>query len=214
MLVRQIRKVLDNRDIAVIYPEARYSLCGTTAVLPTSLGKLCKLMKVPVATLICHGHHVNSPFWNLHDRRVKPTEADFSLVFTPEQLESMSVDEINDRIVEAFQYDDFAWQKERGIRTPYEKRAEGLQKVLYQCPHCGTEYRMKAGGTHLWCDHCGKEWEMTELGELRALEGETEFSHIPDWYEWERSNVRKEVREGRYSTGELPVHVYSLPNAL
>ena len=126
----------------------------------------------------------------------------------------MSVDEINDRIVEAFQYDDFAWQKERGIRTPYEKRAEGLQKVLYQCPHCGTEYRMKAGGTHLWCDHCGKEWEMTELGELRALEGETEFSHIPDWYEWERSNVRKEVREGRYSTGELPVHVYSLPNAL
>ena len=200
VLVRQIRKVLDNKDIAVIYPEARYSLCGTTAVLPTSLGKLCKLMKVPVATLICHGHHVNFPFWNLHDRRVKPTEADFSLVFTPEQLESMSVDEINDRIVEAFQYDDFAWQKERGIRTPYEKRAEGLQKVLYQCPHCGTEYRMKAGGTHLWCDHCGKEWEMTELGELRALEGETEFSHIPDWYEWERSNVRKEVREGRYST--------------
>ena len=214
VLVRQIRKVLDNRDIAVIYPEARYSLCGTTAVLPASLGKLCKLMKVPVATLICHGHHVNSPFWNLHDRHVKPTEADFSLVFTPEQLESMSVDEINDRIVEAFQYDDFAWQKERGIRTPYEKRAEGLQKVLYQCPHCGTEYKMKAGGTHLWCDHCGKEWEMTELGGLRALEGETEFSHIPDWYEWERSNVRKEVREGRYSTGELPVHVYSLPNAL
>ena len=214
VLVRQIRKVLDNKDIAVIYPEARYSLCGTTAVLPTSLGKLCKLMKVPVATLICHGHHVNSPFWNLHDRRVKPTEADFSLILTPDELESLSVDEINDRIVEAFQYDDFAWQKERGIRTPYEKRAEGLQKVLYQCPHCGTEYRMKAGGTHLWCDHCGKEWEMTELGELRALEGETEFSHIPDWYEWERANVRKEVREGRYSTGELPVHVYSLPNAL
>ena len=54
---------------------------------------------------------------------------------------------------------------------------------------------------------------MTELGELRALEGETEFSHIPDWYEWERMNVRKEVEEGRYSTGTMPVKVYSLPNA-
>ncbi|MBR1888324.1 MAG: 1-acyl-sn-glycerol-3-phosphate acyltransferase [Bacteroidales bacterium] len=214
VLVRQLRKVLDNKDIAVIYPEARYSLCGTTAVLPASIGKLCKMMKAPVASLICHGHHVNSPFWNLHSRGVKPTEADFTLLFTPEQLEAATVDEINDKIVEAFQYDDFAWQKERGILTPYEKRAEGLQKVLYQCPHCGTEYHMSTRGAMLWCNHCGKEWEMTELGELRALEGDTEFHHIPDWYEWERSNVRAEVREGRYSTGELPVHVYSLPNAL
>ena len=213
VLVRQLRKVLDNKDIAVIYPEARYSLCGTTAVLPASLGKLCKMMQAPVATLICHGHHVNSPFWNLHDRHVKPTEAEFSLLFTPEQLEALDVDEINDRIVEAFQYDDFAWQKERGIHVTYEKRAEGLQKVLYQCPHCGKEYKMSASGTILRCDHCGKEWEMTELGELRALQGETEFAHIPDWYEWERANVRKEVEEGRYSTGELPVRVYSLPNA-
>ena len=213
VLVRQIRKVLDNGDIAVIYPEARYSLCGTTAVLPSSLGKLCKMMDVPVATLICHGHHVNSPFWNLHSRGVKPTEADFSLVFTPERLEAATADEINDKIVEAFQYDDFAWQKERGIRTPYAKRAEGLHKVLYQCPHCGKEYKMSSHGTILQCDACGKQWEMTELGELKAVEGETEFSHIPDWYEWERANVRKEVREGRYSTGELPVRVYSLPNA-
>ena len=49
VLVRQLRKVLDNGDIAVVYPEARYSLCGTTAVLPESLGKLCKMMGVPVA---------------------------------------------------------------------------------------------------------------------------------------------------------------------
>jgi len=73
VLVRQLRQVIRNGDIAMIYPEARYSLCGTTAVLPASLGKLCKLLKVPVVTLICHGHHVNSPFWNLHSRSVKPT---------------------------------------------------------------------------------------------------------------------------------------------
>ena len=77
MLVKQLMRTIKNGDVAVIYPEARYSLCGTTAVLPESLGKLCKLLKVPVVTLICHGHHVNSPFWNLHDRGVKPTEAEF-----------------------------------------------------------------------------------------------------------------------------------------
>ena len=213
ILVKQLKQTIKNGDIAIIYPEARYSLCGTTAVLPESLGKLCKLLKVPVVTLICHGHHVNSPFWNLHDRGVKPTEAEFSLLFDPETLKTTPVDEINRRLVEAFQYDDFAWQKQRKIRTPYEGRAEGLHKVLYQCPACGVEHKMSSSGTCLTCNSCGKTWNMTEYGELEATSGKTEFSHIPDWYEWERANVRRQVEDGTYSSGELRVHVDTLPNA-
>ena len=212
-LVRNLKTTIKHGDIAIIYPEARYSLCGTTAVLPESLGKLCKLFGVPVVTFVCHGHHVNSPFWNLHDRNVKPTEAEMKLLFTPEDLKRLSVEEINSRIVESFQYDDYKWLKERGIRIKYKKRAEGLHKVLYQCPECKTEFRMASEGTKLFCRACGKTWTLSELDELRADEGETYFSHIPDWYEWERANVRAEVAEGRYSTGELEVHVNSLPNA-
>jgi hypothetical protein len=135
------------------------------------------------------------------------------LLLRPEELKTLPVEEINRRIVEAFQYDDFAWQKARGIRTPYAGRAEGLHKVLYQCPACGTEYRMSSRGAQLHCDACGKSWTMSELGELSADKGETEFARIPDWYEWERGNVRREVEAGTYSTGPLPVHVDSLPNA-
>ena len=94
-VVRHLKTTIAHGDIAVIYPEARYSLCGTTAVLPESLGKLCKTLGVPVVTLICHGHHVNSPFWNLHDRGVKPTEAEMKLLYTKEDLDSLSVEEIN-----------------------------------------------------------------------------------------------------------------------
>ncbi len=213
LLLRQIKRVLQNGDICMIYPEARYSLCGTTAVLPASLGTMCKFMRVPVVTLICHGHHINSPFWNLHDRGVRPTEAELTVQFTPEELAEASVDEINARLVSAFQYDDYAWQKERGVRVTYKKRAEGLEKVLYQCPGCGAEYRMASEGTALFCRACGKRWQYTELGELKAGSGETEFPHIPDWYEWERANVRAEVEAGTYDSGELPVTVRSLPNA-
>ena len=212
-LVRQLKRVISNGDIAVVYPEARYSLCGTTAVLPSSMGALAKLLKVPVVTLICHGHHINSPFWNLHQRKVKPIEAEMSLLLTPEEIGSMTDGEINDRIVGAFQYDEYAWQLERGIRVKYKGRAEGLDKVLYQCPACGTEYRMKSEGTALWCSACGKRWTLSELGRLEAGDGASGFAHIPDWYEWERSNVRREVERGTYSTGRMPVTVRSLPNA-
>lgn len=212
-LIRHLKQVVKNGNIAVIYPEARYSLCGTTAVLPASLGKLCKLLGVPVVTLICHGHHINSPFWNLHDRGVKPTEAEFSVLFTADELKGSSPDEINERIVKAFQYDDYKWQKEKNIRISYPKRAEGLHKVLYQCPACKTEFKMSTKGNKICCDACGKRWSMSEYGELSADRGKTEFSHIPDWYEWERSNVRAEVENGSYSSGTLPVRVDSLPNA-
>ncbi len=213
ILIRQLQKTIKNGDIAIIYPEARYSLCGTTAVLPEALGKMCRLFGVPVVTLICHGHHVNSPFWNLRDRGVKPTEAEQSLLFTPEQLKTLSVDEINAAIVERFQYDDHKWQKDRGIRITYPKRAEGLHKVLYQCVSCKKEYSMTSKDDKLICKACGKKWTLTELGELKADEGETVFTHIPDWYEWERANVRTEVENGTYSSGELEVHACSLPNA-
>ena len=212
-LIRQIRRVVQNGDICVIYPEARYSLCGTTAVLPASLGKLCKMMGVPVVTLICHGHHIDSPFWNLHPRGVRPTEAEMTLQYTAEELSAASPDEINERLVSAFRYDDYAWQKARGIRVTYAGRAEGLEKVLYQCPRCRAEFRMASEGTALFCRACGKRWTYTELGELQAEDGETEFSHIPDWYEWERANVRAEVEAGTYDSGTLPVTVRSLPNA-
>ena len=214
MLIRQLKRTIDNGDIAVIYPEARYSLCGTTAILPESLGKMCRLLGVPVVSLICHGHHVNAPFWNTRNRGVAPTEAEMTLLFTAEQLKSTPVAEINRKIVEAFQYDDFAWQKEKGIKIDYPKRAEGLEKVLYQCPACGKEYGMRSRGAQLSCSHCGKVWDMTELGELKAVEGKTEFSHIPDWYEWERANVRAEVDAGKYDSGELQVDVWTLPNAV
>ena len=212
VLVRQLRRVVEQGSIAVVYPEARYSLCGTTAVLPSSLGKLCKLLGVPVATFICHGHHVNAPFWNTKDRGIH-TEADFTLQFTPEELKTLSADEINARLVQAFQYDDFAWQREKKILVDKPWRAEGLHHVLYQCPSCGKEYRMESKGTLLRCAHCGKRWEMQADGTLKALDGSTKFAHIPDWYEWQRTNVRKEVEAGTYDSGELPVHIDTLPNA-
>ncbi len=211
-LIRHIKRVFENGDILVMYPEARYSLCGTTAVLPDSLGALCRMMGVPVVTLMCHGHHLKAPFWNTRPRKVKGLTAEMKLLFTAEQTQTLSDEEMIEAIRKEFAYDDFAWQKENGIVIDEPFRAEGLHKVLYQCPACGTEYRMNSKGTKLFCEACGKRWHMTELGELEAEHGETEFSHIPDWYEWERAEVRREVEAGTYFF-EAECHVNWLPNA-
>lgn len=210
-LIRAVHKVLhEYKDILYMYPEARYSNAGTTAIIPEVVAKLVKKNRVPLVVMIHHGNHLNAPFWDFRQYRRVPFKATMKLVLTPEQIDGMSVSEIDEVIQREMYYDDRKWQKENNIRITEDFRADGLNKILYQCAHCKAEGQMVGKGIHLTCEACGKQWEMTELGELKALEGETEFSHIPDWYEWERENVRRELLDGTYKF-EDEVHIHSLP---
>jgi len=209
-LVMHLRKVIDNGDILVIYPEARYSLIGTNACLPASLGKLAKLLKVPVVTLSMHGNFLYSPVWNLNKRRVS-LSADLTQIITQDEIRQLPKDEINKRINDAFVYDEFMWQKENGIRIKYKNRAKGLHKVLYKCRNCGTEFKMCSSGDTLWCEHCGCRWIMTEFGELIEQDAKKHI-HIPHWYEFLREEVKRLIEAGTYFFSS-DVVIDSLPNS-
>ena len=211
-LVKQIKYSLENlKNIVAIYPEARYSLVGTTAILPDSLGKIIKLFKHPVVVLNMHGNYLSQPVWNLKPRKLN-IAADMTQIIKKDEIEQLSLDEINDRIQKAFVYDEYKWQFDNKVVIDEPFRAENLHKVLYQCPSCLTEHEMDSKGSKIWCNHCHKTYEMDVYGKLHATEGETEFSHIPDWYEFERSQVRKLIEEGSYQF-EDDVIIDSLPNA-
>jgi len=62
-----------------------------------------------------------------------------------------------------------------------------------------AEGKMNGQGIHITCEACGKSYELTEFGALQAVDGESAFTHIPDWYQWERECVRKELEEGIYN---------------
>ncbi len=211
-LIKSINKVLKRGDVLSMYPEARYTPAGITNYIPESLGKLVKMNKVPVVVMLHRGNHLYSPFWDFRHKRKAPLRATLTQILTAEQVKSMSVEEINKAIVDAMQYDDYRYQKENGIRITEPFRAQGLHKVLYQCPHCLKESEMDSEGAEIFCKACGKRWLWQEDGYLKAVEGETEFDHIPDWYRWEREQVKEQIEKGEYYF-EDEVDVYALPRA-
>ena len=178
--------------------------------LPESLGKLIKMNKVPVVTVVHHGNHIHTPFWDFRKKRDVPMHTVMTLSLTPEQIKEMTPDEINAHIKKALDYDEYKYVKDNGIRVKETFRAEGMHKVLYQCPHCGVEHKMKSQGIELFCEACGKRWTLNEDMTLTAQSGETEFSHVPDWYKWEKEQVARQIADGTYRF-EDDVEIYSMP---
>ena len=211
-IVRQLKHTLEvNKSIAVIYPEARYSLIGTTAILPESLGKLIKMFKYPVVTLISHGHHLHEPVWNMIKKKV-PVKSVMTYLFSKEDLETMPLEEINRKLREAFYYNDYEYQFKNKIKVKGDNRAKNLHKVLYRCPHCLTDYSMKSENNNLFCEKCNHNYFVDEYSKLKEVTGETIFNFIPDWFEWQRKEVRKEIENGDYSI-TTEVNIDSLPNS-
>ena len=212
-LIRNIKYCIEKLgNTFVLFPEARYSLDGCTSYIPSSTAKLIKVLKVPVVVLKIQGNFITCPQWNKINKKTH-VEAQMVQIITREECKDISLDEIANRIREHFTYDDYKWQLENKIKIDHPKRAEGLHALLYKCPHCKAESQMDSKGAKLFCNACGKTWEMDEYGQLHALDGKTEFHHIPDWSNWERACVRKEIEEGTYYF-EDTVRVETLPGSL
>jgi len=197
--VRQMLGVLTkDKNICVMYPEARYSIAGINERMSEGIGKLVKLARIPVLTLMEHGSYFWQPQWNKSIFPYHPITAEMREIITAEEAQSLSEDEIQKRIEAAIVYDDYQWHYDHKIRIRSAKRAELLHRVLYQCPVCGREFSMNSKGSGLNCESCHASWTMDEYGKLHRSDGPDVFTHVPDWYRWERANVSKEVQDGTY----------------
>jgi hypothetical protein len=183
----------------LMYPEASYSFDGTATALPRKMGVLLKKFDVPVIMIETFGAFSRNPLYNeLQVRKGVKVSAKARCLYTKEQVRNLSVKELSDGLDEAFGFDHFKWQEEQKLEINEPFRADGLNRILFKCAHCGAEGQMEGKGIHLTCHACGKKYELTPLGKLQALEGGTEFSHIPDYSRWERQQVRQQILDGTY----------------
>ncbi len=198
-LIRDMEFMLKKKKTSVLmFPEASYSFDGTATPLPRKMGVLLKKLNVPVVTVITEGAFARDPLYNCLQKRKVKVSAKVSVLATAEELKTLTVAELDAKLDEAFSFDNFRWQQENKVVINEKFRADGLNRILYKCPHCNTEGNTEGKGISLKCHQCGAEYELTETGYLKAVNGETKFDHIPDWYAWQRQQVRQELENGTY----------------
>lgn len=199
-LIRNIEYMLKkNKTSVLMFPEASYSFDGTATALPRKMGILLKKLGVPVVVVTTQGAFARDPLYNgLQNRKVK-VSANVRCLVTAEEIKNLSVAQLDAMLDEAFSLDNFRWQQENNVIISEPFRADGLNRILYKCPHCNAEEKTEGKGTTLVCHNCGAEYELTETGFLKALNKETLFDHVPDWYAWQRQQVRNELEDGIYA---------------
>lgn len=198
-LIRDMEYMLKKKKVNVLmFPEASYSFDGTATPLPRKMGILLKKLGVPVVTVTTHGAFARQPLYNCLKRRKVAISAHVKCLATAQELKTLSVAQLDELLDDVFSFDNFAWQQENRIEIHEDFRADGLQRILYKCPHCGAEGKTEGKGIFLTCHQCGAMYTLTPQGKLSAINVEPKFDHIPHWYAWQRQEVRKELENGTY----------------
>ncbi len=204
----------DEGSSVLMFPEASYSFDGTATALPRRMSIMLKRLGYPVVIINTRGSFARDPLFNMLQLRNVKVSAEMYCLFSPEELKNTPGEEIDRALDRAFSFDNFRWQQENMVKINEPFRADGLQRILYKCPVYGKEGCMKGKGTEILCESCGFRAELDEYGFLRPAEGsfspqDRVFDHIPDWYAWERSELRRELEQGSYLL-DVPVTIRML----
>lgn len=213
LLVRHIKYALTKlKSNVLMFPEASYSFDGTATPLPDSLSKCIKLLNVPVIMIRTYGAFLRNPLYNnLQIRKNVKVSAEMKYLFSSQEIQNCSTNEIQSILNKEFSFDNFKYQQENNIIIDDDFRADCLNRVLYKCPACLTEGKMIGKGVFLTCNHCNKKYELTQNGFIKATFGKTEFNHIPSWFKWQREEVKNEIIAGKYNLN-IPVEIFMMVN--
>lgn len=198
-----------------MFPEASYSFDGTATPLPTHFAKFVKMLGLPVVMIQTHGAYLHDPLYNNLQLRNVKVSATMTCLLSHQEVQEKSLDEIKQVIEKNFDFDNFKEQITQKVKITEPFRADCLNRILYQCPSCLTEHEMVGEKNEIHCNHCGATYELSECGEIRKKNketntfGQSEFPLVSDWYKWERKNVLASIKNHTYKE-ILDVDIYGL----
>ncbi len=209
--IKEISRVLKSGGKIMIFPEGMNSISGANQPVAIGTGKFLKHFKVPVYYSVIKGGYLTTPKYNLRDRCGK-IEVEFDRMFTVEELETLTPEEIEDKINRAIYHDDYAWNKIQKNRYDIgETGAEGLETILYWCPKCKKQHVMATEGNKIYCKECGNGATLTDTYELIPFD---ETCVIPEtqtkWFNMQRELVKEEVKDENFALVEK-VRLGTLP---
>ena len=196
--LKAMKHILKDRGGVIAFsPEGTSSIHGNGQPVVPGTAHFLKHYGVPVYFLTIKGSYLVQNKVDNGIRKGK-VEAVLELMFSPDDLKTLSNDTITDMIHEKMKHDDYEWEKEKHIEFIPEDgvgMANNLSDILYRCPKCNSLFTMKDKGDDIYCEKCGNGATINHYYELTPYENAKIFDTPTKWVDFERIELIKEIRK-------------------
>ncbi len=162
--VKAILKTLRSGTSVCLFPEGNRSFNGLTCPISPATGKMAKRSGAKLITYKFEGHYLTQPRWATTLRRGRLT-GKIVHIYTPEELQTMTDDEVNAAIVRDLSEDAYETQSREMVPFKGKKLALGMESTIFACPACGSIGTLRSNDTSLQCS-CGYHADYDVYGYL------------------------------------------------
>ncbi len=209
--IKEVSRILNDGGRVVIFPEGMSSISGANQPVAIGTGKFIKHFGVPVYYTKIRGGYLTSPKYNLKDRygKVKVT---IGQMFTKEELETLTPEEIEARLNEQLYHDDYAWNLQEKIPFKNDGNlAKDLGTLLYYCPKCGKEHTMMGEENKFYCTECGNGAIIDDTYAMIPIDNSCVIPKTQtDWFDLQRRRAKIKVQAPDFELKE-EVELGNLP---
>lgn len=185
------KKVKDKKNVA-LFAEGARTWDGITGPILPSTGKMIKKARCGLVTYKIVGGYFASPRWSQSNTRKGYVHGAPVNVYTQEQLEDMTVDEINEAINRDLYEDAYERQLQAPKKYTGKDLAKYMENLLFICPKCGKIDTIQTCDNQVSCSACDFSFTYNEYG---MLEG-SNFKTVKELSDWQRSEVIEAAKTG------------------
>lgn len=185
--VMQIYSVIKRGYPVLIFPEGNTTFYGETGHIEKATMKLIKKLGLDVITCQVKGGYLSKPRWATGKRRRRKIELFYNKTISKEEIKDMSVDEVSRLIHNALKHNDYDYQRDKMFAHPGKALAEGIENVVYICPHCQAVNTIVSDHNKILCTACKKEGHMDQYGFIHGFK----FDNLIDWNLYQRQFTEK-----------------------
>ena len=210
--VRAMRDIIKQGGCVAFSPEGTSSIFGDNQPIVPGTGRFLKAFNIPVYCGYMQGSYLTNNKIDANDR-LGEVYYQQKLLFSKEDLQRLTGEEIEDIINKEFHHDDYEWNKKHHIK--YDSKGEictNLADIGYRCPRCGAEFKMVAKSNFIKCEACGNGATMDDYYDFHPYDEKCVIPETPSaWAHQERAILVDEIRKDPNYSFKVHVKVGILP---
>lgn len=197
-VMKTIRALREGKNVC-LFPEGQKSFNGQTGEINIATGKLVKASKAGLVTFKIEGGYFTTPRWGYGIRKGK-MKGSVVNVYTKEELEKFSPEEITDFIKKDLWEDAYQKQSQNPIAYKGKNLAQGLEHALCICPECKKLDSLSSKKDKVFCTQCNFSATLDKFG---FFDENCKFKTITQWDNFQQEELNKFVQSKNKANSEF-----------